>query len=52
VIRLDDYGLDAGCAANLVVVPGETLGELVVARPARTLVIRDGRIVAKDGHCL
>ena len=50
VIGLEGYGVDVGCAANLVVVPGETLGELVVARPPRTLVIRDGRIVAKDGH--
>jgi cytosine deaminase len=52
VIGLDDYGVDVGCAANLVVVPGETLGELVATRPARALVIRDGRIVAKDGGCV
>jgi cytosine/adenosine deaminase-related metal-dependent hydrolase len=52
VIGLGDYGVDVGCAANLIVAPGETLGELVVARPTRTLVIRDGRIVARDGHCL
>ena len=52
VIGLGDYGVDVGCAANLVVVPGETPGDLVVARPARTLVIRDGRVVAKDGHCI
>ena len=52
VIGLGDYGVDVGCAANLVVVPGETQGDLVVARPARTLVIRDGRVVAKDGHCI
>ena len=51
VIGLGDYGVDVGCAANLVVVPGETQGDLVVTRPARTLVIRDGRVVAKDGHC-
>ena len=50
VIGLGDYGVDVGCAANLVVVPGETLGDLVVTRPPRTLVVRDGRIVAKDGR--
>ena len=51
VIGLDGYGVAVGSAANLVVVPGETLGELVVARPARTLVIRDGRVVASAGVC-
>jgi len=44
-IGLEGYGVEVGCAANLVLVPGETLGELVVARPARTCVIRDGRVV-------
>ena len=52
VLGLDAYGLDVGGAANLVVVPGETVGELVVARPARTLVIRAGSVVARDGRCL
>jgi cytosine/adenosine deaminase-related metal-dependent hydrolase len=48
-IGLDHYGTDVGCAANLVVLPGETLPELVVTRPPRTLVIRDGNIVGRDG---
>jgi cytosine/adenosine deaminase-related metal-dependent hydrolase len=52
IIGLDGYGIEVGCAANLVVIPGETLGELVVARPARSLVIRDGLVVATDGRCL
>jgi cytosine/adenosine deaminase-related metal-dependent hydrolase len=46
VIGLEGYGVEVGCAANLVLVPGETLGELVVARPARTCVIRDGAVIA------
>ena len=52
IIGLEGYGVEVGCAANLVVVPGETLGELVVARPPRAWVVRDGRVVAADGRCV
>jgi hypothetical protein len=38
--------------ADFVVVPGETLAELVVARPTRTWVVSAGRIVARDGKCI
>ncbi|WP_368737234.1 amidohydrolase family protein, partial [Acinetobacter baumannii] len=31
---LDTYGLAVGCAADLLLVPGETLAEAVVERPA------------------
>jgi cytosine deaminase len=33
-----------------VILPGETLGELVVMRPPRSWVIRAGRVVARDGR--
>ena len=52
IIGREGYGVEVGCAANLVVIPGETLGELVVARPTRSLVIHDGCVVATDGRCL
>ena len=51
VLGLEGYGLEVGCRANLVVVPGETLGEIVAMRPPRALVISGGRVVARDGQC-
>jgi cytosine/adenosine deaminase-related metal-dependent hydrolase len=52
VLGIEGYGLDVGCRADFVVVPGETLAELVVARPPRSWVVSAGRVVARDGHCL
>ena len=52
VLGLEGYGLDVGCRADFVVVPGETLAELVVARPTRAWVISGGRVVARDGECI
>jgi cytosine/adenosine deaminase-related metal-dependent hydrolase len=52
VLGLESYGLEVGCRADLVVVPGETLGEIVAMRPPRTLVVRGGRVVARDGQCV
>jgi cytosine/adenosine deaminase-related metal-dependent hydrolase len=49
VMAAADYGLAPGCRADLVVVPGETLAEAVVSRRPRALVIKAGRIVARDG---
>jgi cytosine/adenosine deaminase-related metal-dependent hydrolase len=40
-----------GCRADFVVVPGETLGEPVVAQPTRAWVVSAGRVIARDGHC-
>jgi cytosine/adenosine deaminase-related metal-dependent hydrolase len=51
VLGLEGYGLEVGCRADLVVVPGETLGEIVAMRPPRALVISGGRVVARDGQC-
>jgi cytosine/adenosine deaminase-related metal-dependent hydrolase len=52
VLGIEGYGLDVGCRADFVVVPGETLAELVVARPPRSWVVSAGRVVARDGRCL
>ena len=52
VLGLEGYGLEVGCRANLVVVPGETLGEIVAMRPPRALVVSGGRVVARDGRCV
>jgi cytosine deaminase len=45
VLGLPDYGLDPGCAADLLLVEAATLGEAVVTHPPRTLVLKAGRIL-------
>lgn len=42
--------LAVGDPADLVVLPGQALGELVVLPPKRSLVMKAGRIVARDGE--
>ena len=49
-LRLPDYGLDPGCAANLLLVAAETLAEAVAQRPNHRLVVRCGRVVADGGR--
>jgi cytosine deaminase len=41
--------LRAGAVADLIVVPAATIADAVVERPPRSLVLRAGRIAAKDG---
>ncbi|HTI52634.1 MAG TPA: amidohydrolase family protein [Verrucomicrobiae bacterium] len=52
VLGLEGYGLEVGCRADLVVVEGETLGEIVAMRPPRALVVSGGRVVARAGQCV
>jgi cytosine/adenosine deaminase-related metal-dependent hydrolase len=47
-----DYGLEPGRRADFVLVGGETHVEAVIDRPPRWLVVKGGRIVARDGECL
>lgn len=49
VMGIDGYGLTSGCAADAVLVEGETLAEAVVLRAARKLVLKGGRVTARDG---
>lgn len=49
VMGIEAYGLAEGCAADLLIVPGETVAEAVVSRPTKRRVIKRGRIVARDG---
>ncbi|WP_067689936.1 amidohydrolase [Nocardia jejuensis] len=50
VLGLTDYGLTAGSAADLFVVDAETPAAAVVSVPVRTLVVKRGRVVARDGQ--
>lgn len=49
VMELADYGLGEGCAADLVLVPGETVAAAIVTRSPKRRVVKRGRIVARDG---
>jgi cytosine/adenosine deaminase-related metal-dependent hydrolase len=49
VLGLRDYGLKVGGPADLVVVDAASVPEAVVTRPRRKMVIKAGRIVARDG---
>ena len=52
VIGAEDYGLEQGGWADLVLVDGETHVEAVIERLARWLVLKRGRVVAREGECL
>ena len=52
VMRLEDYGLHVGAKADLIVVEGETITHAAVARPVRKLVLKHGKIIVRDGHCI
>jgi cytosine deaminase len=49
VLGLKDYGLKAGGPADFVAVEAGSLAEAVASRPRRKLVVKAGRIVARDG---
>lgn len=50
VLGLTGYGLDIGCHADLLVVPGDTLTDVVMRKPPRALVVKRGRVVVRDGQ--
>ncbi|MDU8913921.1 amidohydrolase family protein [Aestuariicoccus sp. MJ-SS9] len=52
VMGLEDYGLEKGCRADLVLVEAESVTHAVVSRPPRRLVLKGGKIVAREGRSL
>jgi cytosine/adenosine deaminase-related metal-dependent hydrolase len=52
IMRLADYGLKLGARADLIVVEGETITHAAVARPPRKLVVKHGKVVARNGQSL
>jgi cytosine/creatinine deaminase len=52
VMSLKNYGLAAGKDADLVLVAGESVTDAVVSRKPRQLVVKRGRVVARDGQAL
>lgn len=49
VCGLDGYGLAVGDRADFVAIPGRNVAEVVALRPTRSLVVKAGRVVARDG---
>jgi cytosine deaminase len=49
VLGLTDYGLRLGGPADMVVVEAGSVPEAVASRPRRKMVIKAGRVVARDG---
>lgn len=47
-LRLRDYGLRPGCEADCVLLETRSLADAVIDLPARTLVVKRGRIVARS----
>lgn len=52
VMRVEGYGLDVGCRADLTLIEGETLAEAVVDAKPRRLTVKGGRVVAREGVAL
>jgi cytosine deaminase len=49
VLGISSYGIAVGHPADFVVVEAGSLAEAVASRPRRKLVVKSGRIVARDG---
>ncbi|MEO7954617.1 MAG: amidohydrolase family protein [Polaromonas sp.] len=52
VMGAPNYGLTVGSDADLVLVSSETAAEAVTYHPVRRLVLKRGRVVARDGRSL
>ncbi|WP_116474178.1 amidohydrolase family protein [Zobellella maritima] len=52
VMGLKDYGLAAGCQADLVLVDAKVAAEAIVEPPLARTVFKAGRLVADRGECL
>jgi cytosine/adenosine deaminase-related metal-dependent hydrolase len=52
VMALADYGLSIGNFGDLVLVEARNVPEAVVLAPPRKLVVKRGRVVARDGKAL
>ena len=49
VLGLADHGIRVGAAADLVAIAAGSIAEAVAARPWRSLVMKRGRVMARDG---
>ncbi|EIC85230.1 amidohydrolase family protein [Serratia sp. M24T3] len=52
VMKRENYGIEVGCHADLVLLPARVLAEAIVAQPMPRTVIKHGKVVATAGECL
>jgi cytosine/adenosine deaminase-related metal-dependent hydrolase len=52
VMRLEGYGLQVGCNADLTLLAGETLAHAVVDIAPRPLVLKAGQVTARQGKAI
>ncbi|MDP5292513.1 amidohydrolase family protein [Oceanimonas sp. CHS3-5] len=52
VMELEGYGLEPGCHADLVLVSGQTVAEIIANPPQDRAVFKAGKLVADRGECL
>lgn len=50
LMGVSNVGLSVGDVADLVALPGDTVTSVVMDRPPRSLVISNGRVVARNGE--
>jgi cytosine/creatinine deaminase len=50
VLGLTGHGLTIGAAADLVAIPTGSIAEAVASHPPRALVMKRGRVIARDGE--
>ena len=51
-MQIEGYGLQVGCTADLTLLTGETLAHAVVDIAPRPLVIKGGRVTARQGQAI
>jgi len=51
-LGIAEYGLAPGCIGDLVLVAAETVAEAVAQRPGERVVVKRGRVVARNGAAL
>lgn len=52
VMRIENYGLDIGCDADFTLLVGETLAHAVVEVAPRPLVVKRGKVTARNGQAI
>ena len=51
-MALEHYGLEPGCRADLVLIPGRSMVEALVGAPRGRKVFKGVVLVAENGECL
>ncbi len=52
LMGLQGYGITPGCTADFTLLCGQTIGHAVVQPALPPLVVKSGRVIARNGHCI